>query len=194
MKKVCFPGQKKGEEVYFVLKKHWIVHVVAIIRLLILSIAPFLIYYLVVNRFLFEVFFYNSFLAMGFVYLALSVQYSFVKWFNDVLDFILITNQRLVDITQITLFHRNTSEARLEHIQDASGEIKGFFGTIFDYGNLHIRTANDASVFDLDYVPAPTDQASRIIDFIREGKIDEIKAINDIKSRVSRAFYGIFGK
>lgn len=56
-------------------------------------------------------------------------------WYNNCL---IITNQRLVIITQKGFFRRSISKIDYRKIQNVSVEIKGFFSILFAYGTLKI--------------------------------------------------------
>lgn len=58
-------------------------------------------------------------------------------WQKNVL---LITTHRVVDIDQRGFFDKTVSEIPYDQIEDVSGRIKGFFGTILRYGDITIQT------------------------------------------------------
>jgi len=79
----------------------------------------------------------------------------YIAWTNYFLDVLVLTDKRLVDVEQVGLFSRQLSELRLENIQDVRVEIHGFLETLFDFGNIHIRTASESTQFNIDVVPRP---------------------------------------
>jgi hypothetical protein len=62
-------------------------------------------------------------------------------WTNYYLDIWVVTNKRIVNIEQISLFNRDITTMRLERVQDATIEIRGFFADYFNFGNLIIHSA-----------------------------------------------------
>jgi HD-GYP domain-containing protein (c-di-GMP phosphodiesterase class II) len=71
----------------------------------------------------------------------------------------------MVDVNQTRLFNRKVSEANLAQIQDVASEIKGFVGSILNYGSINITTAGpDGHVFEMDFVRWPNLVASTIIE------------------------------
>lgn len=60
-------------------------------------------------------------------------------WKKNVL---IITTDRVVDIDQRGFFDKVVSDVPYGQIEDVSGRIKGFWGTIFRYGSLQIQTGN----------------------------------------------------
>ena len=65
---------------------------------------------------------------------------------------------------QGNLLLHTTSELHLSQVQDVTAEIKGFFGNIFDYGNVYIQSAGAKVQFECDHVPNPHAVAKLILD------------------------------
>ena len=53
-----------------------------------------------------------------------------------------VTSHRLVDIEQRGLFDKIISEINYDQIEDVSGRVKGFCGTIFRYGEISVQVGN----------------------------------------------------
>ena len=51
-----------------------------------------------------------------------------------------ITTHRLIDIDQRGFFDQVVSEIPYDQVEDVSGRVKGFWGTIFRYGIINIQT------------------------------------------------------
>lgn len=64
-------------------------------------------------------------------------------WTNYYLDIWIVTDKRIVNVEQLTLFSRETTTMRVERIQDATVEVHGFLPTMLGYGNLRIQSAGD---------------------------------------------------
>ncbi|TAN33792.1 PH domain-containing protein [Patescibacteria group bacterium] len=71
------------------------------------------------------------------------------------LDMWIITNDRLVDIRQISLFARTISEVDLYQIQDITSEVHGMLASIFNYGNVILQTAGPVPKFIIYNAPRP---------------------------------------
>ncbi len=80
------------------------------------------------------------------------------------LDMWVITNDRLVDIRQISLFAKSISELDLYQIQDATSEIEGFFPSIFNYGTLTLQTAGPVPKFIIHNTPNPHELRQLLLD------------------------------
>jgi len=101
----------------------------------------------------------------------LSVLLFFYSFFVEFyLDCWIITNDRLFDIRQISLFARTIAEVDLYQIQDVSSEVKGIFPTIFNYGNVYLQTAGTVPKFILSDVPNPDHLRQLIIELSSKDK------------------------
>ena len=87
-----------------------------------------------------------------------------ILWVMYYLNMQIITNQRIVDITQDSLIHHTISELHLSHIEDVTAEVDGLLGTFLDYGNVYVQTAAETERFVFDRVPNPTAVEKMILD------------------------------
>lgn len=106
-------------------------------------------------------------LPIAFLVFVFSIIGGFYSYFTWEKDMFLITNQRIVDIEQKTLFSKSQKEAYLEKIQDVSFEIKGILGSLFNYGTVSIQTASD-SVLTLNDVASPESVQKIIFNIVKE--------------------------
>ncbi len=81
---------------------------------------------------------------------------------------IILTNRHFVQITQSGLFGRSTSKLTLDEIQDVRGTRRGFFATIFNYGEILVETAGEEENFLFTPVADPLDLAETINDAHRK--------------------------
>ena len=101
----------------------------------------------------------------------LSVMLFFYTYFVTFhLDIWIITNDRLLDIEQKTLFARTIAEVDLYQIQDVTSEVKGFFPSLFNYGNVILQTAGPVPRFTLKNVADPHRLRETILDLAAEDK------------------------
>ncbi|MFA6603243.1 MAG: PH domain-containing protein [Patescibacteria group bacterium] len=77
---------------------------------------------------------------------------TFVVWYWNAF---IITNLRVIDVDQRGFFERTVSEAAYDKVQDVSYKIKGFWGTLLNYGTLIIQTAGTTSNLELEYARDP---------------------------------------
>ncbi len=178
-RKLKFPGQKKGEEIQVLVRKHWIIDVKVAMMFLIFAIVPFaaallgsMLYYegglpSNMKNFLLG-------LMIFWVYCLMALVMIYVKWLNEELDVIIVTNERILSHDQVDLFHREISETSIAQVQDVVGIEKGFFGHLFKYGTLRMQTAAQHIVFEIHNVSRPYETARNILD-LRDKYLDKEK-------------------
>lgn len=79
----------------------------------------------------------------------------FTAWTSHYLDIWIITDRRIVDIDQKSLFHREISTLRMERVQDVTFEINGIVATVFGFGDVHVQTAGETKGFIIKGVAQP---------------------------------------
>lgn len=132
-----------GEIALLVMRRHWIVFVAPTAVFLALLLTP-PIAFLVGRAYLPALALpavrpvANFFLAL---YSLAILAYLLVRWIEYYLDVWVITSERIIDIEQKTLFHREISEMPLDRIQNVTVEIPGFLATVLGFGNVKIQTA-----------------------------------------------------
>jgi len=166
---LSFLGQREGEEVITVIRKHTIVYVKLILAFILLIIFPLALFLL----FWFKVYPLADYYQRGviaIIFMCLVFLYSLLffcmRWINEEFDVFILTTERLIDVTQISFFNRSVTSTPLEHIQDTTGIIKGFLPTILQYGDLTVQTAGSkaADIF-IDRIRDPEGAARLILDW-----------------------------
>lgn len=69
--------------------------------------------------------------------------------------YLVITNQRIIEVEQKGFFDREVSAFRLENIQDITVDIRGIIASVLDFGDILIQTASKDRDFMIDRVPHP---------------------------------------
>jgi len=127
-----FDGQRDGEELLFVFRRHIIAMRKGFYLLLIpfaVSSIPPLIWQTKLELFLLPV--------VGLLVGILLFSYHFIMWYFTIY---IVTDQRLRQITQRGFFGKDVVELRLSKIQNISYNIPGFSGEIFGFGTIVIQT------------------------------------------------------
>lgn len=145
--------------------KHWIVYAAQAVFLLLLMIVPITFLRFGLNLELFAVtgdsFFLFIFLSS--LWLLVCWITFFVMWTNNYLDALIVTNRRIVDVDQISLFSRRLSSFRVDRIQDITVEVHGPVATFLSYGNIQIETAGEGQKIRLHTIPRPEEVKRKIL-------------------------------
>ncbi|MDO4684447.1 MAG: PH domain-containing protein [Candidatus Saccharibacteria bacterium] len=128
----AFEGQREGEEVIKIFRRHIIAMRKGFYCLLVplaLSSIPPLIWQTNLELFLLPI----AGLGLGLLLFA----YHFIIWYYTVF---VLTNQRLRQITQKGFFGSDVVELKLSKIHNISYNIPGFSGEMFGFGTIVIQT------------------------------------------------------
>ena len=127
-----FIGQREGEKLLFVFRRHIIsmrkgFYLLAI-PLIITAIPP-LIWSYNLELFLLPV--------GGFILGLIFFSYHFILWYFTIY---IVTDQRIRQVTQRGFFGKDVIELRLSKVQNISYNIPGFSGELFQFGTIVIQT------------------------------------------------------
>lgn len=127
-----FDGQRDGEELLFVFRRH----IIAMRKGFYLFLIPFAISSL-------PVFIWPAVLEVywsplvGFVLGLILFLYHFLMWYYTVF---IVTDQRLRQVTQHGFFGKDVVELPLSKIQSISYNVPGFTGEVFGFGTIVVQT------------------------------------------------------
>ncbi len=172
-----FPGQKEGENIQLLIRKHWITDMKSASVLLFIGVVPF-IGGLIVLKALWEEnngqVFWGG-MMLFFAYILFISLITYIHWLNDELDIIVVTDQRVISHEQIDLFHRQICETNVSQIEDVKGVEKGMMQSLLHFGTLEIMTASNDVFFVMNHVDHPYENARRLLD-LREESITKSHA------------------
>lgn len=127
-----FDGQRDGEELLFVFRRHPIAMRKAYYLLLIplvIGCIPPLIWQTNLELFLLPI--------VGLVIGLLLFAYHLIMWYFTIY---IVTDQRIRQITQHGFFGKDVVELRLSKIQNISYNVPGFTGEVLGFGTIIIQT------------------------------------------------------
>lgn len=127
-----FEGQREGEELLFVFRRHIIAMRKGFYSLLIpmvIGAIPFLIWQDILEL----LWVFVGFFALG----LMLFTYHLIIWFYT---YYIVTDQRIRQITQRGFFGKDVVELRLDKVQNISYNVPGFFGEIFKFGTIVVQT------------------------------------------------------
>ena len=133
MKKMIFDGQREGEEVQFVFRRHFLTAksgVIFLILMIMIGVGLTLLW--PNNMMIFE-----TFLALILVG-VLGFLYSYMLWYFSIY---IATNQRIRQISQRGLFKKSVVDLGLDKIQSISYGVSGIRAGLMGYGTIVIQTA-----------------------------------------------------
>ncbi|MFA6973247.1 MAG: PH domain-containing protein [Parcubacteria group bacterium] len=152
-----FSGQKDGEQILLVTRRHWFNILGSLFSIFLMVLA--LIGGYAVLPWLFPALnqpaFQGLFLFLGNFFAMIIWILFFLVWIDYYFDVWIITNKRIVDVQQKALFSREVSELELEKIQDITTEVLGVIPTFLNYGDVKIQTAGEQARFAFEEVPDP---------------------------------------
>jgi len=146
----------KDEHVIYEIRRHWYVLLIESFFLIIFFFVPWVILFGIdivgasLNSQEGSLLIFASAMWLLFTWLAFMV-----IWTNYYLDVWVVTNKRIVDIEQHSLFSRDLSEFRLDRIQDVTIEVKGLLPTLLHFGDIHVQTAGETREFIIRGIPNP---------------------------------------
>lgn len=172
-----FPGRQPDENVVMVIRKHVIVYVHNILIFLLACILPLTVFLLIWSS-RFPLAQGGTVAVIGYLGASLYFLYGLallvVAFLNDEFDLFILTDHRLIDVTQVSFLKRTVATTPLDQIQDTTSDIQGILGTLLNFGSVDVQTAAGlASNFTIDHVPDPAMIARTILNQAEEHKEKE---------------------
>ena len=130
---MIFDGQREGEEVQFVFRRHFLTAksgVIFLILMIMIGVGLTLLW--PNNMMIFEVFL--ALILVG----ILGFLYSYMLWYFSIY---IVTNQRIRQISQRGLFKKSVVDLGLDKIQSISYGVNGIRAGLMGYGTIVIQTA-----------------------------------------------------
>ena len=130
---MIFDGQREGEEVQFVFRRHFLTAksgVIFLVLMIMIGVGLTLLW--PNNMMIFE-----TFLALILVG-VLGFLYSYMLWYFSIY---IVTNQRIRQISQRGLFKKSVVDLGLDKIQSISYGVNGIRAGLMGYGTIVIQTA-----------------------------------------------------
>lgn len=75
----------------------------------------------------------------------------------------ILTSDSLTQVTQVSLFDKQSSQLSLGNLEDVTAEQNGIVAHMFNFGTIRVETAGERSKFFFVYCPNPTMYAQKII-------------------------------
>ncbi len=162
---VFFEGKLVDEKVYKIFVKHPITDLPEWFLFIVLYLFPLmlLLEYTVSAASTVKALLW-MFAPFYFVFFALFI---YVTWVNDLFDLFVLTDKRLIDITQQGFLTRKTSIAELNQIQNASFTQSGVIDNVFGIGHVDVQTAGANPDIAMEWIKNPSKVTDTILTFSR---------------------------
>ncbi len=155
--KIRFIEQEKNENIILFLRQHPIVNVPWILIALLITLVPVFAIQLDTN---FNTHFFinipqNILIGSIIVYYMIVLAYvieNFIFWYFNIY---IVTNLHLVDVDFESLLSRTILEISTSDIQGASASITGIFASLFNFGDVLVKTAAEKQTISFIKVPRP---------------------------------------
>lgn len=99
------------------------------------------------------------FLVLLLLVLAFVAAASFIYWGNRWI----LTSDSLTQVSQFTLFNKQSSQLSLANLEDVTAQTNGILAKMFNFGILKAETAGEHSKFTFLYCPSPEKYAQQIL-------------------------------
>lgn len=160
-----FPGKKPDDKIVIFAKKHWMKYalVIGICLLLVIPIG-ILIFVLIINNLAIEAV-YAEVLTLGIsAYLLIALALIFHSFVDYYLDILIVTDDRIIYVRQNGYIFQQIDEIHLKDVQEVGVDLKGFWRSFFNYGNIVINSGSDVGVLIVDSLKEPHKIARTIMD------------------------------
>lgn len=157
---VSFSTQQDNEEVILVVRKHPLTQLAWIFNASMLLIILFFS-----NLILPQILTPNQVFAVdlfGVVFIASYAWVNFMLWYYTVG---IVTNERIIDLDFFNIIYKEFSATTIRQVSDITTKIGGFFGSIFNFGDVFVKTEGFAQNIEFDDIPHPS-QVVEIINIL----------------------------
>jgi len=177
-------GQRPNEQIIIFARRHWIRNALFIAYLVGLDLAYLVAIYLIIN---FTPLQYAGttryiIITLSAIVLMTSWLLFYIRWLDYYLDIWILTNDRIVQIKQNSLFDRQIAGFDLSTIQDVVAKQKGPLATFLNYGTIFVQTAATTELFMFNFIPNPFEVKNKVLD--AQEKL-EVKAKSELEQMVS---------
>lgn len=167
----------ENEEMIAIFRKHPFFIWIAAVKYIILAIIPVFALSFINNVINFQG--YGT--VLYFAFLILLWIGFFVEWTDFMLDTWILTDERLIDVEQVSLFSRKVSTLSLDRVQDITTTEAGFLETFLGIGIVLVQTAGESQEFRIYGVKDPNHVKDLIQGAYRQGRQDILHEIANLR-------------
>lgn len=150
-----------GEKVILTARKHWFIFAAGLLPYAILAVLPFtlprvLSVFAASTPLAVTVSYsqplFNAALGVWLLVVWTAAWGSFTRYY---LNLWVLTNQRIVDITQRSYFSRKVSSLMLSRVQDVTTNVSGVLESLLGIGGITVQSAGAVDEFHMRGIPEP---------------------------------------
>ena len=162
--KVRFEGEFEEEVVILILRQHPITQLPWIFNTVFLGVFVVVIN-LLFDRYLSpgQTIFFNS---TAVIFLLSYVWINILRWIFNVG---IVTNQRIIDMDFYNLLYKEVTGTKLEKVGEVTAKVGGFFGSVFQFGDVFVKTeGGNIQNIEFEDIPRPTQVSDLINKLIKQ--------------------------
>jgi len=148
---VSFSTQRVNEKIILVLRSHPITQVGWVINGIIMFTLLFLTDVVLPNFFAINQIIFFNLIMIAFI--ISYIWFNFLHWFFNVG---IVTNERVLDLDYSSVTYKESTEAKLNKIEDITAKQVGYLGSFFNYGDVFVQTAGTEANIEFMSVPEPS--------------------------------------
>jgi len=171
------------EYIVVVIRKHWFVVLKESFGIIVFAIIPLLLLSIIASGSgpVSPVLTFVLTLWMLILWMAL-----FTIWTDYYLDMWIVTDRRIINMDQISLFHREVSTVRIERIQDVSTTESGIIQTLLKFGSIRVQSAGAEDII-IHGIPHPQKIRNIIMEYVdiateHKNKLTHTNELNPTRS------------
>ncbi len=147
-----FESRIEGEEILLVLRAHPITQIPWVLNGVFLFILLLFINVFASSLFSSQQLFIFNLGADAFIF-----SYYWINFLSYFFNVGIITNKRVLDVDFHAVIYKEITEARIQKIEDITAKSGGYFGSVFNYGNVFVQTAGSELNIEFMNVPKPNE-------------------------------------
>lgn len=102
-------------------------------------------------------------ILLGTFLILLTLLITFLGAYIYQSNVVLVTNEKITQVTYRTIFDRKISQLSIGDVQDVTVSQTGILARIFNYGTLVVETAGEQQNYTFSYVPEPYGASKSIV-------------------------------
>lgn len=168
-KGIRFATQNKTEEIFILLRRHWITNLSWVINVSVFFVLPLVIIAIVLifGIDLRQIIGFRILTLLGLIWYSAGITYGLTRFMDWYYNVFIVTDERVLDLTFVPLQSRDVAETNLASVENVQEKSIGFLPNILGYGDVNVFTAADNNIITFDSVPDPTLVRDRVADLAK---------------------------